>query len=130
VIIDYLQLMRADGRVENRVEQIGQMSRGLKILARELEVPVIALSQLNRGVEQRTDKRPVLSDLRESGSIEQDADLVAFIYRDEYYDRESEREGEADIIIAKHRNGAIGDITLTFQKEYPKFLNYAGERFG
>jgi replicative DNA helicase len=129
IIIDYLQLMRPDGRVENRVEQIGQMSRGLKILARELEVPVIALSQLNRGVEQRTDKRPVLSDLRESGSIEQDADLVAFIYRDEYYDRESEREGEADIIIAKHRNGAIGDVVLTFQKEYPKFLNYAGERF-
>ncbi|HEV3002069.1 MAG TPA: replicative DNA helicase [Solirubrobacteraceae bacterium] len=129
VIIDYLQLMRPDGRIENRVEQIGQMSRGLKILARELEVPVIALSQLNRGVEQRHDKRPVLSDLRESGSIEQDADLVAFIYRDEYYDRESEREGEADIIVAKHRNGAIGDVVLTFQKEYPKFLNYAGERF-
>lgn len=129
IIIDYIQLMRADGRVENRVEQIGQMSRGLKILARELQCPVIALSQLNRGVEQRTDKRPVLSDLRESGSIEQDADLVMFIYRDEYYDRESEREGEADIIIAKHRNGSIGEVTLTFQKEYPKFLNYAGERF-
>src|SRR5215213_967474 len=129
VIIDYLQLMRADAGVENRVEQIGQMSRGLKILARELEVPVVALSQLNRSVESRHDKRPVLSDLRESGSIEQDADLVAFIYRDEYYDRESEREGEADIIIAKHRNGAIGDVVLTFQKEYPKFLNYAGERF-
>jgi replicative DNA helicase len=129
IIIDYLQLLRADSRIENRVEAIGQMSRGLKILARELECPVIALSQLNRGVEQRTDKRPVLSDLRESGSIEQDADLVAFIYRDEYYDKESEREGEADIIIAKHRNGAIGEVTLTFQKEYPKFLNYAGERF-
>ena len=129
MIIDYLQLMRPDGRVENRVEQIGQMSRGLKILARELDVPVVALSQLNRSVESRTDKRPVLSDLRESGSIEQDADLVAFIYRDEYYDRESEREGEADIIIAKHRNGAIGEVVLTFQKEYPKFLNYAGERF-
>ncbi len=129
IIVDYLQLLRADGRIENRVEQIGQMSRGLKILARELECPVLALSQLNRGVEQRTDKRPVLSDLRESGSIEQDADLVAFIYRDEYYDKESEREGEADIIIAKHRNGAIGEVTLTFQKEYPKFLNYAGERY-
>jgi replicative DNA helicase len=129
IIIDYLQLLRPDGGTDNRVEQIGQMSRGLKILARELECPVIALSQLNRGVEQRTDKRPVLSDLRESGSIEQDADLVMFIYRDEYYDKESEREGEADIIIAKHRNGAIGDVTLTFQKEYPKFLNYAGDRF-
>ncbi len=129
IIVDYLQLLRPDGRVENRVEQIGQMSRGLKILARELHCPVIALSQLNRGVEQRTDKRPVLSDLRESGSIEQDADLVAFIYREEYYDKESEREGEADIIIAKHRNGAIGEVTLTFQKEYPKFLNYAGERY-
>jgi replicative DNA helicase len=129
IVVDYLQLMRPDGRIENRVEQIGQMSRGLKILARELDVPVVALSQLNRGVEQRHDKRPVLSDLRESGSIEQDADLVAFIYREEYYDRETEREGEADIIIAKHRNGGIGDVILTFQKEYPKFLNFAGERF-
>jgi replicative DNA helicase len=129
IIVDYLQLMRPDGRTDNRVEQVAQMSRGLKILARELDTPVIALSQLSRGVEQRTDKRPVLSDLRESGAIEQDADLVAFIYRDEYYDHDSEREGEADIIIAKHRNGAIGDVTLTFQKEYPKFLNYAGERF-
>ena len=129
IIIDYLQLMRPDGRVENRVEQIGQMSRGLKMLARELKCPVIALSQLNRSVESRTDKRPVLSDLRESGSIEQDADLVAFIYRDEYYDRESEHPGEADLIIAKHRNGATGEVTLTFQKEYPKFMNYAGERF-
>jgi replicative DNA helicase len=129
IIVDYLQLLRADGRIENRVEQIAQMSRGLKILARELQCPVLALSQLNRSVESRTDKRPVLSDLRESGSIEQDADLVAFIYRDEYYDKESEREGEADIIIAKHRNGAIGEVTLTFQKEYPKFLNYAGDRY-
>jgi replicative DNA helicase len=130
IILDYLQLMRADSRVENRVEAVGQMSRGLKILARELEVPVIALSQLSRAVESRTDKRPILSDLRESGNIEQDADLVMFIYRDEYYDRESEREGEADIIIAKHRNGALGDVTLTFQKEYPKFMNFAGDRFG
>jgi replicative DNA helicase len=130
IILDYLQLMRADSRIENRVEAVGQMSRGLKILARELEVPVIALSQLSRAVESRTDKRPILSDLRESGNIEQDADLVMFIYREEYYDRESEREGEADIIIAKHRNGALGDVVLTFQKEYPKFMSFAGDRFG
>jgi replicative DNA helicase len=127
ILIDYLQLMRASGAVENRVEQIGQISRGLKTLARELEVPVIALSQLNRGVEQRTDKRPVLSDLRESGSIEQDADLVMFIYRDEYYDHESEREGIADLIIAKHRNGGLATVELAFQKEFPRFMSYAGD---
>ncbi len=130
IIIDYLQLMRHEGRVESRVEQVGQISRGLKGLARELNVPVIALSQLSRAVEQRGgDKKPILSDLRESGQIEQDSDLVMFIYRDEYYNKESERPGEADIIIAKHRNGPIGDVTLTFQKDYPKFMNYAGERF-
>ena len=130
IIIDYLQLMRHEGRVESRVEQVGQISRGLKGLARELNVPVIALSQLSRAVEQRGgDKKPILSDLRESGAIEQDADLVMFIYREEYYDRESERPGEADIIIAKHRNGPVGEVVLTFQKEYPKFMNYAGERF-
>ena len=127
ILIDYLQLMRGDGRADNRVEQIGQISRGLKTLARELDCPVVALSQLNRGVEQRTDKRPVLSDLRESGSIEQDADLVMFIYRDEYYDRETEREGIADVIISKHRNGGLGDVELTFQKEYPRFMSYVGD---
>jgi replicative DNA helicase len=130
IIVDYLQLMRHEGRVDSRVEQVGQISRGLKGLARELNVAVIALSQLSRAVEQRGgDKKPVLSDLRDSGAIEQDADLVMFIYREEYYDKDSERPGEADIIIAKHRNGPIGDVVLTFQKEYPKFMNYAGERF-
>jgi replicative DNA helicase len=130
IIVDYLQLMRHEGRVESRVEQVGQISRGLKSLARELNVPVIALSQLSRGVEQRAgDKKPILSDLRESGSIEQDADLVMFIYRDEYYNRETTRAGEADIIIAKHRNGSVGEITLAFQGDYPRFINYAGARF-
>jgi replicative DNA helicase len=131
IIIDYLQLMRHEGRVESRVQQIGQISRGLKGLARELNVPVIALSQLSRAVEQRGgDKKPILSDLRDSGEIEQDSDLVMFIYREEYYlKEESERPGEADIIIAKHRNGPVGDVVLTFQKQYPRFMNYAGERF-
>jgi len=131
VIVDYLQLLRADSRSENRAEVIGQMSRGLKLLARELEVPVIALSQLNRGVEQRQDKRPLLSDLRESGAVEQDADVVVFIYRDDYYNPDdSERPGEADLIISKHRNGGLGTVTLTFQPEYPRFMNYtSGDRF-
>jgi replicative DNA helicase len=128
VIVDYLQLMRAEGRIENRVEQVAQMSRGLKGLARELEVPVIALSQLSRQVEQRGgDKKPILSDLRESGAIEQDADVVMFIYREEYYDHDSERPNEADIIVAKHRNGPVGEKTLTFLREYPKFFNYTSE---
>jgi replicative DNA helicase len=130
IIVDYLQLMRHEGRVDNRVEQVSQISRGLKGLARELKVPVIALSQLSRAVEQRGgEKKPILSDLRDSGAIEQDSDLVMFIYREEYYDKDSERPGEADIIIAKHRNGPVGEIVLTFQKEYPKFMNYASERF-
>ena len=104
--------------------QIGQISRGLKLLARELNIPVIAVSQLSRAVESRPDKKPLLSDLRESGQIEQDADLVMFIYRDEYYKKEdSERQGEADIIVAKHRNGPVGEITLTFLARYPKFAD-------
>jgi replicative DNA helicase len=130
IIVDYLQLMRHEGRVESRVEQVAQISRGLKSLARELEVPVIALSQLSRAVEQRGgDKKPILSDLRDSGALEQDADLVMFIYREEYYDKESERPGEADIIVAKHRNGPVGEIVLTFRKEFPRFMNHAPERF-
>jgi replicative DNA helicase len=128
VIIDYLQLMRAENSSDSRVEQVGQISRGLKMLARELKVPVIAVSQLSRGVESRPDKKPLLSDLRESGQIEQDADLVMFIYRDEYYNRDSERPGEADVIIAKHRNGPVGEVVLTFLSRYPKFANMYRER--
>jgi len=131
IIVDYLQLMRTDSRYDSRVTAVGELSRGLKILARELSVPVIALSQLSRAVEQRPDKKPQLSDLRESGNLEQDSDLVMFIYREDYYDEESERQGEADLIIAKHRNGAVGKVTLTFQKEYPRFMNYGREeRYG
>ena len=127
VIVDYLQLMTSGTTVENRVQEVSQISRALKVLARDLEVPIVALSQLSRAVEQRHDKRPILSDLRESGSIEQDADLVMFIYRDEYYDKESEREGIADLIIAKHRNGGLGTVELTFQKDYPRFMSYVGD---
>jgi replicative DNA helicase len=132
IVIDYLQLMRHEGRIESRVEQVGQISRGLKGLARELGVPVIALSQLSRNVEQRAgEKKPMLSDLRESGQIEQDADLVMFIYRDEYYNKdESSRPGEADIIVAKHRNGPVDEVTLTFRSNIPKFMNYVGAEFG
>ncbi len=127
IIVDYLQLMRADPSADSRVQQVGLMSRGLKILARELEVPVLAVSQLSRAPEQRSDthKRPILSDLRESGQIEQDADLVMFIYREEYYNRDTERQGIADIIVAKHRNGPIGDVEMTFLNRYPKFASIA-----
>ena len=121
VIVDYLQLMRADDPRANRVEQVAQFSRGLKILARELEVPVIGVSQLSRAPEQRPDKRPILSDLRESGAIEQDADLVGFLYRDEYYNGdESEDPGVAELIIAKHRNGPIGTVQLAFLEPLPQ----------
>jgi replicative DNA helicase len=131
IVIDYLQLMRPEDSSVSRVEQIGHISRGLKMLARELSVPVIAVSQLSRAVEQRPDKRPLLSDLRESGSIEQDADVVMFIYRDDYYNKESERPGEADLIIAKHRNGPIGDVSLSFMPRYPKFSTlYREPAFG
>jgi replicative DNA helicase len=123
IVIDYLQLMRPEDTSIGRVEQIGQMSRGLKILARELHVPVIAVSQLSRAVESRPDKRPLLSDLRESGSIEQDADVVLFIYRDEYYNDDTEVPGEAEIIVSKHRNGPVGKVNLAFMARYPKFAN-------
>lgn len=128
IIVDYLQLLRASDGRDSRVEQVAQMSRGLKILARELDVPVIAVSQLSRAVENRTPPRPQLADLRESGQIEQDADVVCFIYREEYYDSDSERLGLADIIFAKHRNGPVGDVELTFMKHYPKFGNAPSPR--
>jgi replicative DNA helicase len=107
------------------VQEVSQISRSLKILARDLDVPIVALSQLSRAVEQRTDKRPILSDLRESGSIEQDADLVAFIYRDEYYNEESEHQGLAEVILAKHRNGPTDSLKLSFLKRYAKFADLA-----
>ncbi|MGZ5313304.1 MAG: replicative DNA helicase [Solirubrobacterales bacterium] len=129
VIVDYLQLMRAEDPRQNRVEQVGQMSRGLKILSQELMIPVIGVSQLSRAPEQRPGGKPMLSDLRESGQIEQDADLVMFIWREDRYKEDSERRGEADIIIAKHRNGPVGEKTLVFLPHYPKFADMAhGER--
>jgi replicative DNA helicase len=125
LIVDYLQLMQGSGGGraghENRVQEISEISRGLKGLARELDIPVLALSQLSRAVESRTDKRPQLSDLRESGSIEQDSDIVMFIYRDEVYNPETERPNIADIIIAKHRNGPVGTINLYFQPAQTRF---------
>ncbi len=130
IVLDYLQLMQVPGTVENRATEISQISRSLKALAKELSVPIVALSQLNRSVEQRNDKRPVMSDLRESGAIEQDADLIAFIYRDEVYNKETIRKGIADIIIAKQRNGPIGEVPLTFLGEYTKFENYVPDSFG
>jgi replicative DNA helicase len=129
IVVDYLQLVRPDGRADSRVEQVGQISRGLKILARELDIPVVAVSQLSRAVESRNPPIPMLSDLRESGQLEQDADVVMFVYRDEYYDAESERLGEADIIFAKHRNGPIGKVTLTFLPRYPRFAGYARDDY-
>lgn len=127
IMVDYLQLMRAPGFADNRTLEIAEISRSLKALAKELEVPVVALSQLNRSLEQRSDKRPVNSDLRESGSIEQDADLIMFIYRDEvYHETNDENRNVAEIIIGKQRNGPIGRVRLTFQGQYSRFDNYAG----
>lgn len=125
IVIDYLQLMESSGRTDNRAAALGEISRSLKSLAKELQVPIIALSQLSRSVEQRTDKRPMMSDLRESGAIEQDADLIMFMYRDEYYNPESQMKGLAECIIGKHRNGPVGKIHLTWMGQFTKFDNAA-----
>ncbi len=130
IVVDYLQLMQVAGTTENRATEISEISRSLKALAKELDVPVLALSQLNRSVEQRTDKKPVMSDLRESGAIEQDADLIMFIFREEAYDPETTRRGIADIIIGKQRNGPVGEIYLTFRGEFTRFENLVAEAYG
>jgi len=123
VMVDYMQLMSSPKRVESRQQEVSELSRGLKLLAKELEVPVIAVSQLNRGPEQRTDKRPQLSDLRESGSLEQDADIVILLHREDYYEKESARAGEADFIVAKHRNGPTDTVTVAFQGHFSRFVD-------
>jgi len=125
VVVDYLQLMTGRSNAENRQVEVSEISRGLKILARELECPVLALSQLSRQLEMRADKRPMLADLRESGSIEQDADVVMFIYRDDVYNPDSPDRGTAEILVSKHRNGPTGMVRLAFLDHYTKFANMA-----
>ena len=125
IMVDYLQLMRVPSLSDNRTLEIAEISRSLKALAKELEVPVVALSQLNRTLEQRADKRPVNSDLRESGSIEQDADLVLMIYRDEYYNPETPDRGITEVIVTKHRNGPVGTVKLLFEPQFTRFRNLA-----
>jgi replicative DNA helicase len=125
VVIDYLQLLTSGKRVESRQQEVSEFSRALKLMAKELQVPVIALSQLNRGAEQRADKKPALSDLRESGSIEQDADMVVLLHREAAYEKDSPRAGEADLIVAKHRNGPTDTITVAFQGYYSRFADMA-----
>jgi replicative DNA helicase len=125
VVIDYLQLMSSPKKTESRQNEVSEISRAIKLLAKELEVPVIAISQLNRGPEQRTDKKPMVSDLRESGSIEQDADMVILLHREDAYEKESPRAGEADIIVGKHRNGPTATITVAFQGHYSRFVDMA-----
>ncbi|MDT4997128.1 MAG: replicative helicase, partial [Pseudonocardiales bacterium] len=123
IVIDYLQLMVSGKRVESRQQEVSEFSRAIKLLAKELDVPVVALSQLNRGPEQRTDKKPMLADLRESGSIEQDSDMVLLVHRPDLYEQETERSGEADLIIAKHRNGPTGTVSVAFQGRYSRFAD-------
>lgn len=130
IVIDYLQLMKVPNLGENRTQEISEISRSLKALAKELRVPVVALSQLNRALEQRPDKRPKMSDLRESGAIEQDADLILFIYRDEVYNEDSPDKGKAEIIIGKHRNGATDKFNLSFQGEYLRFRDFTYDHYG
>ncbi len=131
IVVDYLQLMQGSGKRNNsgdRQQEVSEISRSLKALARELNVPVIALSQLSRSVEARQVKRPMLSDLRESGSLEQDADIVAFLYREDYYNPETENKNITELIIAKHRNGPVDTVNLFFQKQFTKFVGFSPKR--